>query len=374
MKTVGVTLFAAVLAVVVFALAGASATPVSPHAGSTGAVFVMTNSPSGNQVLAYERSPSGQLTWIETVPAHGNGTGASLADQGSLAATHDHEWLLAVDAGSNQVSVFRVDLSSPSQLLTFRDVVSSGGIEPVSIAIHRPFVYVLNAGSAISQGNIAGFRLLAGGQLVPLPGSTQPLSQTGATGPAQISFNPAGTVLVVTEKATSLLDAYTVNAQGVASGPITHSSNGNTPYGFAFDPQGVLIVSEAGPGALSSYSVSSMGGIDSISHSVSDLQTAPCWVVATGNDRFAYTSNADSDSISSYVIGTSGSLTLLQSVAAATNAGPTDLALTSYGGFLYVYDSGAHDLQGFHVNGDGTLVWVVSAGSLPAGAEGLVAI
>ena len=123
---------------------------------------------------------------------------------------------------ATRFSVFRVDVSSSSHPLTFRDIVSSGGIEPVSIAIHRPFVYVLNAGSTISQGNIAGFRLLAGGQLVPLPGSTQPLSQTGATGPAQISFNPSGTVLVVTEKATSLLDAYTVNAQGVASGP-THT-------------------------------------------------------------------------------------------------------------------------------------------------------
>ncbi|MCI4317135.1 MAG: lactonase family protein, partial [Thermoplasmata archaeon] len=138
--------------------------------------------------------------------------GASLADQGSIALSANHRWLFAVDAGSNQVSAFMVNTTGSSSWLTLTDVVSSGGILPVSVAVWGHWVYVLNDGSAISQGSIAGFHLTSTGRLNPIPGATRPLSTSNSTGAAQISFNPAGTALAVTEKATSIIDTYSVNA------------------------------------------------------------------------------------------------------------------------------------------------------------------
>ena len=79
---------------------------------------------------------------------------------------------------------------------------------------------------------ITGFTVGADGMLTPIPGSTQSLSAAN-TGPAQVSFNADGDVLVVTEKATSLIDTFTVGSDGVAVPANTFASSGMTPFGFA---------------------------------------------------------------------------------------------------------------------------------------------
>src|SRR3989454_1663676 len=188
------------------------------------------------------------------------------------------------------------------------------GTTPISIAVHDNLVYVVNGGSG---GSISGFWLTSGGVLTPIAGSTQALS-AGAV-PAQVSFDPTGQVLVVTEKATSLIDTFTVDANGIASGVTSYASSGATPFGFAFDNKGHLIVSEAAVAALSSYAVSPAGVVTTISGSVVDGQGAACWVVISNNGKFAYTSNAHDpfNDISSYAVGGGGTLTLLQVNAAA---------------------------------------------------------
>ena len=274
-----------------------------------------------------------------------------------------------MNAGSNDVTVFRV--SDESTALAITDKISSGGKTPISVTVHERWVYVLNAGDAVTPANIAGFRLSEEDSLSPIPGSVEPLS--GVTSPAQISFNPQGTVLIVTEKTTNIIDAYTVDEGGVAAGPATNVSHGTEPFGFAFDNRGNLIVSEAVSGALSSYTVSETGVLRTVSGSVADGQKAACWVAVTKNGHFAYTANAASGTISSYAIGEGGALKLLQSVAATTHAGPNDMTLSKNSRFLYVFDSGAHEIQGFSVGEEGGLTWLSTVSGIPAGAAGLAA-
>jgi 6-phosphogluconolactonase (cycloisomerase 2 family) len=237
-------------------------------------------------------------------------------------------------------------------------------------------VYVLNAGGKDGAGNIAGFDLNDDGQLSPILGSIQPLG--GNTAPAQISFNPTGSVLVVTEKSTSLIDTYTVDSDGVATGPITHPSNGATPFGFAIDKKGQLIVSEAhggpsGTSAVSSYTLSNTGDLSTLSGSIPTTQGAACWLVVTGNSRYAYTANTPSGTISSYTIASNGEITLLQPVAANTGAGNIDLALTRNSGFLYNFINASHTIEGFSVHSNGSLTLIDTVTGVPAGADGLVA-
>jgi 6-phosphogluconolactonase (cycloisomerase 2 family) len=279
-----------------------------------------------------------------------------------------------VNAGSNDVSVFKVnrDSNDDDHLLTLTDKSSSGGVTPISVTINDGRVYVLNAGTSSTPGNIAGFYLNDDdGTLSPISGSIEPLS--GITQPAEISFNPHGTVLLVTEKSTNLIDSYSVNEDGVASGPITNPSNGMTPFGFAFDKRGDLIVSEAAKSGLSSYSVSRTGILTTISGSIPDGGAAACWVVVTGNGRYAYTANAHTNTISSYTVNHRGTIALLQSVATMTDAGPNDMALSMNSKFLYVFDSGAHEIQGFRVQSDGELIFLQTVSGIPAGADGLAA-
>jgi len=372
MKKQQVSILLAIISLLVLIVPTAAAKPSEQHP-SNGAVYIMTNNPSGNNVLVYSRAADGTLSWTGTFVTNGKGaTGLAGSNQGGLALSNDGKTLLVVNAGTNDISVFQVNQDG----LVFTDKTGSGGTFPISVTVHQKWVYVLNTGGTESVGNISGFNLSDDGQLSAIPGSIQPLS--GTTAPAQISFNPTGSALVVTEKSTSLIDTYTVDSDGVATGPTTHASSGTTPFGFAFDNKGQLIVSEAaggpsGTSAVSSYSLSRTGDLSTLSSSVPDTQQAACWLVVTGNGRYAYTANAHSGTISSYAIAANGEITLLQAVAANTGAGNLDLALTRNSGFLYQFINASHTIEGFSVHSDGSLTLIDTVTGVPAGADGLAA-
>ena len=198
--------------------------------GNAGAVYTMTNDTTDNEVVMFWRAADGTLTPAGSFSTGGQGTGGGLGNQGGLVLSHGHRWLFAVNAWSNTVSVFGVAKNG----LELSDQVYSGGDQPISVTSFKNFLYVLNAGA---NNGIAGFRISHDGQLMPIPGSIQPLSQPGAGG-AQISFDPNGNVLVVTEKATNQIVTYTVDKDGVASLPAVHTSSGPTPFGFDFGLRG----------------------------------------------------------------------------------------------------------------------------------------
>src|SRR5438105_1621655 len=259
--------------------------------GVVGSAYIMSNSASGNQVIATTRASYGTLTWKGNYATNGLGiTGLTGNNQGGLVLSEDGRWLIVVNAGSNDISVFSVNHNG----LTLTDRTSSLGTMPISVTVHGSVVYVLNSGGAESTGNIAGFAL-SDGQLSEISGSVQPLS--GVTAPAEISFNPTGTVLVVTEKSTNMIDTFLVNDHGVASAPNLQASSGGTPFGFDFTPSGTLVVSEAaggpsGPSAVSSYSISNSRSLTTLSTSVPVTHFAASCLVLTFNGQFAYAHNA----------------------------------------------------------------------------------
>ena len=108
---------------------------------------------------------------------------------------------------------------------------------------------------------------------------------------------------------------------GVPGGALPQASSGQTPFGFAFDRRGHLIVSEAFGGtasALSSYDVAPSGTLGLISGSVPATgERAACWVVTTRDGRFAYTTNTATRTVSGYGISAAGALSLLTRAWAA---------------------------------------------------------
>lgn len=339
-----------------------------------GAVFVLTNEVVGNQVAIFERAADGSLTAAGTVATGGLGTGAGLGSQGALVLSENNRWLLAVNPGSNEVSIFAVEPDG----LRLTDTVASGGAHPISVAIHGSLVYVLNSGG---DGNISGFTLDAQGHLTPLSDSTRPLS-TSAAGPAQISFRPDGRQLVVTEKATNRITSYLIGQDGRPTGPATYPSAGTTPFGFAFTNQGLLLVSEAFGGAadasaVSSYGVRRDGTVEVITPSLGTTESAACWLVVTKNGKFAYTTNAGSGSISGLSVGRDGTLALLDADGRTgeTGAGsaPTDAALSRNSQYLYVLGSGNDTINAFAVQADGSLSPLPGVAGLVATSVGLAA-
>ena len=100
---------------------------------------------------------------------------------------------------------------------------------------------MLNAGE---QAGVTGFQISSDERLVPIIGSTQPLSGPGA-GAAEVERSPDGRTLVVTEKATNRIGTYPVAKDGSVGTATFTTSAGETPFGFAFDPRGRLFASEA---------------------------------------------------------------------------------------------------------------------------------
>ena len=336
------------------------------------AVYTLSNSTAGNEVLMYTRRASGSLSFAGSFPTGGNGTGSGLGSQGAVVLSDG--FLFAVNAGSNEVSVLKV---SPGNL-TLADKVSSGGTAPISLTVHGNLLYVLNSGG---NGNITGFKISKSGTLTPIAGSTQPLSGSGVA-PAQVEFNPWGNLLVVTEKGTNLIDTYNVGLDGAAGAPITQASAGDTPFGFEFDKHGRLIVSDAfgggaNAGAMSSYNVSA-SGVSLITGPVANSQTAPCWVVVTKNGKFTYTSNTGTQNISGYFIRHDGSLKLFSDGGntASTGAGsrPIDMAVSNNSQYLYCLSAGTQTISVFRIhNGHGGLTPVQTISSIPNGSAGLIA-
>jgi hypothetical protein len=93
------------------------------------AVFVQTDNIAGNEVIAYHRSPSGALSEAGAYPTGGLGGVLAgsvvdhLASQGSLALDREAGILIAVNAGSNTISVFGVHGDN----LRLQQVTKSGG-------------------------------------------------------------------------------------------------------------------------------------------------------------------------------------------------------------------------------------------------------
>jgi 6-phosphogluconolactonase (cycloisomerase 2 family) len=358
--------FLVTLALVLTALSPGTADAM---AHSPGAVYTLTNSPAGNAVKVFHREGDGSLTAGGEFPTGGTGTGGGLGNQGAVVL--DGERLFAVNPGSDSISALEVKKGA----LQLVDTIGSGGDQPISLTLDDGLLYVLNAGGA---GNITGFTLAHSGDLSPLADSTRPLSGS-ATGPAQVSFDPEGELLVVTEKNTNLIDTYEVGDDGRASGPSPHPSSGATPFGFAFDKRDHLIVSEAFGGApdqsaVSSYDVDD-GDFEPITESAGTTETAACWIMVTKNGRFAYTTNTGSGSISGYRVSHDGELRLLDADGrtGATGAGPIDMALGRNGRFLYSLNSGDNTISGFRVEADGSLTPIGVATGLLSGATGLAA-
>jgi 6-phosphogluconolactonase (cycloisomerase 2 family) len=357
--------------------------------GNGSYVYVMSNDIKANSVAVLRRSFFGGLDKVQVVATGGTGVGVGttapppdpLGAQNELLTSQDGKWLFAVNAGSNQVSVFSIRRGS----LVLQDVVSSGGDFPVSLAQRGDQLYVLNSAN---QANIATFQIGRDGHLRELPGSSRfigndvPLvgnqPNVGDTA-TQLQFSPDGTWLVVTVKNSAgkgSIDLFATARDGtLAQDPVTTASPDASPFGFAFDEKGHLLVSEAVGAAASSYAVQRNGHLAPVSTSVANGQAGVCWLATSGH--FAYTANAGSNTLSGYRVDNAGHLSLLSkngvSARVPTGSAPTDTKFSRDGRFLEVLTPGSGNINTFLVLDDGRLVFLGDTPVFPAlsGMQGL---
>ena len=376
-KSLLLVIAAFVLALAIAVPAGAMGSRGHRHHGQK-VLFVQTNQPNGNKIAVYDRHWDGTLSFKAMYATGGNGGVAEgapsdpLASQGSLVTADHGRILLAVNAGSDTVSLFSIS----GDHLKLRQVISSGGSFPASIAVHGDLVYVMNAGDA---GALQGYRL-AGEKLHPIQGSTRSLGLANVTppnfltSPGQVGFNPDGSRLIVTTKVSgSMIDVWGVRHNGrLSDAPVMNASTSPVPFAFMFDRHGRLITVEAAMGQLSTYSLNPDNTLAGIGTTTPSGQAALCWIsFARG---FYYGTNTASDTISSFRVGNDGTPTLVAAVAATTDAGPTDMAVSANQRYLYVQGGAAGTVDVFRVAWDGSLTQIQTVTGLPTLIEGIAAI
>lgn len=343
----------------------------SVASGEAGTVYLATNDASDNMILAFPRGADGALGTPSSWSTGGAGTGGGLGNQGGVALRNDGRLLYVVNAGSDNITAFRVRANGLDRLGVY-----SAGDEPISIAVHGDLLYVLEDGSA---PGVSGFRINAHGGLSPIPNSGRPLPAGATPDAAQVGFSPDGDRLVVTAKATGELVTWKVRRNGLLGDMSVTPSSGATPFGFAFDRAGFLYVTEAFGGmpdaaAVSSYARQDGGWSPEVS-SLPITETATCWIAVTPNGRFAYVTNTGSASVSGLQVGRGGAISLLDSDGVTGNTGmtPIDLSITRNGRYLYTLNAGAHSISAFAIASDGSLEHLGETTGLPAGANGLAA-
>ena len=340
---------------------------------SKGAVYVMDNNPEGNKVVVFDRDFRGRLKLAKAYPTGGKGFGEDidpLGSQGSLILSPNHHWLFAVNAGSDEISVFRVWRHK----LVLIGKIYSGGDFPVSLALYHNLLYVLNAGAAGDGPNITGYNLNHRGELTPLPGSTR---QLGSGGFHQVGFSPDGDALVITNGMPGGMNeifVFGVDEDGLPDAvPTITPSAGVVPFAFIFHGPRNLLVAEAGSGAVSSYELMEDNTLEVIDASIANGNRATCWAAGTVFGTI-FTANTASNNISSYKIKAyTGRLRLMKAEAGTGNA-PIDMTITRNGRFLYVLNARDGSVGAFRILTRGRLKNLGTvAGLPPLIAQGIVA-
>ena len=375
------------------------------NASSAGHVYLMSNRADGNTIILLERSADGTLTPKDEISTGGLGSGPGvlpsflppgaapnpLQSQDSLIVTGDRRFLLAVNAGSNDISVIAVT----SLGLKVTDKAASGGTFPAILAEHQGVVYVVNEGEQPNPNTepngistIKGFLLDHRGKLHAIPDSVRTIGVLGSD-PADVVFSPDGNLLIVTEKFTNIIDVFPVLSDGSIAGTMVLNANDVTPFGIAFASHDILAITYAnsflvdgrrnsvsGGSSTAVYRITADMGLEPVGEPVPNHQTAACWLRFTPNGRFAYTANKGSGSISRYNLSSRGKLTLTAGAAADTGgafSGPIDMAVTPDGKFLYVIVSFIRKLLGYRIAADGSLTPVFTLEGLPLTAQGILA-
>jgi hypothetical protein len=161
-----------------------------------GHVYIESNDPAGNAVLAFERSPDGSLTWIEggTYDAGGPGISAGpeqrlgpLDSDQNLVLSEDGFHLFAVNAGGDSIAAFRIrhdGVLRPVKGSPF----PSGGKNPVSLGVAGDTLHVVNkAADGSAPPSYTALEIGRHGSLEPIPDATVELPIGGSPSIAYIS-------------------------------------------------------------------------------------------------------------------------------------------------------------------------------------------
>ncbi len=372
-----------------------------------GAVYAMSNKLDGNTLVGYGRNDDGTLDFIGEFATGGKG-GTFDGGEGldplisayAVVLTDDKRFVLSVNAGSNSVSVMRINDDFSLTLTDQRKVV---GVGPNSIAVRRGLVVVSSidadgefAGEPDQEGALTTFRLTRSGRLIPLRFSNRLLGNR----PSAVQFSPDGRFLVVSSinagssalasDSQDELVVYRVFGRiklsrkpvGRATSTLRgNAENRNLPSAIGFEivrdgRRQYVVVTEAREfqadgappafpalqtGSVSTWELTRRGRLKPINLDIRagdglfDGERTACWIEFSEDEGTFWVSNALDSSISSFSFDR-GRIKLIEKLAAVgqrpDNTTPQDAFATTDGWIdLWISDDGKYLYQLFGLDG-----------------------
>jgi 6-phosphogluconolactonase (cycloisomerase 2 family) len=329
-------------------VSGRSGEPVVGHA------YTLNNDGDSNGVVVLDRLADGTLAEMTQLPVATGGkglvvpAGGDLDSQGPLRIHGRH--LLAVNPGSDSIAVFEI---APSGALkpVAGSPFPSGGSNPMSLAVRDDIVYVANQAVPFANPrgapNITGFRLDKAGRLTPIAGST--IELPFGEGPAQVEFNPAGTVLAVTAgfQSDGSVRSFAVQSNGrlkEGSGSpfkAERASGLSGTVGFSFTADGHrIVVTNFRGSAIRVFSVDPKTAALTLQGApYSNNQRAMCWAVLAPDGKTLYASNYVTNNVSIFTVAADGTLALIGNSAPKRFSSVPDskeLQVSPDGKFIYL--------------------------------------
>jgi len=338
-------------------------------------IYTETNSVGQNFIAAFQQdTESGALTLQALYPTGGKGSPHFFGcSQDTIVS--DGEFLYAVNVGSDDISIFRINSGGGLELLGIP--VPSGGKVPITLALKNGLLYVGNQGDGNKiPANYTGFAVNNNGTLTPIPGSTVELNISPAPGPADLQFTADGKFLIGSRVSDSAIDVFRVTSQGTIER--TDQLASPHPFGMAFNPvapQQIIISLEALPGSASF--LFSGGQLTFLHEAVDDPAVDSCWIQIRKDGEFVWLSGFFGQSVTLHHLDKDGTL---QPVSLHSTAPfgkfTSDILLDKRQKFLYALLPGSSQLHIMRTTGETSNGGLADVGTvaLPANSlpQGLV--
>jgi hypothetical protein len=373
-------------------------TPNQQNNTVAGAVYFMTNEANGNFIVASAIGTDGTITPTEAVytggkgghgtPAAGDAGPDPLFTQDSVKVGNN--FLFAVNAGSNSLSIFKINEANPTDIRLLGMPVDTQGEFPVAVA----FSPKMNMACVVNGGAVDGvtcFSVDENKGLIPMDNSTRALNlkqTTPPTGPpntvSDIIFNEDETKLLVSIKGVpptpGRISAFDVNPQDGSlsdtSVDSTPSEGGVVPFSMTNIPgKNAILNTDAAVGfAVYDFSKAAEAAATSTIIPI-EGQGATCWSNFSNKTGTFFLTDIITSTVTEVKVDDNLAGSIVKQYPLAAGSGTIDNAIATINGndFLYVLSANATsiDVMSLPAAGEATSLQTVDFSPLAAQA-GLV--
>lgn len=255
---------------------------------------------------------------IESNGALGTGTVAGSLGPAAMAIDTSGDWLIGVDALSNQVYAFGLDSSTGTLTAPISSSIATmngcspttnlaGGTPGIVVAPSDDYVYVTCGTAGVYTFSFDS----TNGDLTSVNSTLNPKQSGDAD--YGIAIAPSGNYLFVAETGISAVRAFSISSTNGTLSEVSGSpyKTSTGPYGVLVDSTGTYVyVTNRTEGTISGFTISSTGTLTAITGSPFATGTLPQTLIEDKSDTYIAVACAGGNpDLEIYTIGTTGALT-----------------------------------------------------------------